>query len=117
MKATDYEGIKALCMRTGGAMLANNTHAYLSPSAVDGVSVDIGIRLHGHLIAYLAEDGRVAIRDCGYVTTVTYDRLAQILPEGWRVGFARGRGTATNLVANTVEYVQAEDWIILCPAG
>ena len=53
------------------------------------------VRLHGHAIVALHADGSVSVRDCGYVTTTTYDRINAFLPWGW---YATRRGGSGRLV-------------------
>lgn len=51
-----------------------------------------GIRLHGHLIAIVYPHA-VFVRDCGYVTTTTYDRLKRLVaPFGAKVYRRKGAG-------------------------
>lgn len=108
--ATDYDGLRKACLRKGGgATIGNNTHALLMDEVV-------GVRLHGHLIAMLHPDGRVAIRDCGWVTTTTYDRLMQLVPAGWRVNRKGGQGT-TSFNKELCSPIFPGEWVILCPDG
>ncbi len=75
----------------------------------------IGMLLHGHKIAILYPNGYVAIRDCGYVTTTTYDRLNRVLPPGWQVSRKGGRGVVWS--DNSAGDIWDDYWTLLVPAG
>lgn len=76
--------------RNGVAKLANNTTAERWCSALVGQSAvamwmedAVLIRLHGHGIVVIKDDGRVFVRHCGYPTVTTFDRIKRFLPRGW----------------------------------
>lgn len=75
----------------------------------------IGLLLHGHKIAILFPDGNVAIRDCGYITTTTYDRLKRVLPPGWEITRKGGQGTAWS--RDDATQVYSAHFVLLCPSG
>ena len=75
----------------------------------------IGMLLHGHKIAILFPNDYVAIRDCGWVTTTTYDRLKRVLPPGWQISRKGGRGVVWS--DNSASDIWGDYWTLLVPAG
>ena len=70
--------------------IGHNTTAMRS--VVNRGQCAFGIRLHGHLIALVYPEA-VFVRDCGYVTTTTYDRLKRLVaPFGATVYRRKGAG-------------------------
>jgi hypothetical protein len=91
LTATEYGAVAERLSRKQGdrALIGNNTTArWAGP-----VGGDILVSLHGHSIVTLHADGSVSVRDCGYVTTTTYDRLSAFLrPLGLLVTRRGGTG-------------------------
>lgn len=84
LSATTYEELHAAACRTAPipAKIGHNTTVEL------GLADPVLVRLHGHPIAKVAWDA-ILITSAGYRTTITKDRLNQLLrPFGARV-FAR----------------------------
>lgn len=73
----------------------------------------IGMLLHGHKIAILFPNDYVAIRDCGWVTTTTYDRLKRVLPPGWQISRKGGRGVVWS--GNSASDIWGDHWTLLTP--
>ena len=84
-------------------------------TVIDGVE-DVRVSLHGHTIAVFAADGRVAIRDCGYVTQTTYGRLSQLVPAGWRIRRNKGQGVVS-FGDDLRSPIFPGEWVILRPDG
>ena len=80
--------------------IANNTVAVRHD---DGVApVHFSVYLHGREIAIVAPS-RVYIRDCGWCTRTTYDRLQRLVaPLGARVRRSKGLGILTKGDGNPI---------------
>jgi hypothetical protein len=70
----------------------------------------VTVRLHGHAIVRLYEDG-VAVRDCGYVTALTYQRINQFLPAGYQANIKDFAGRITNRRTGGYEAVSDDAWL------
>jgi hypothetical protein len=98
LTTTTFDGAKAL-LASGPKTRTIGNNTTIEANTIDLLGREpercILVRLHGHAIVALFPGGRVAVRDCGYVTATTYDRINQFLPWGW---YATRRGGSGSLV-------------------
>ena len=109
MKATTYTAASRLLGSRSEVEVGNNTTAERSGD-------EIVVRLHGHAIIRLLADDTVCVRDCGYVTTTTYDRLNRFAPAGWRLRRTGGGGYAEALRGARL-VVHGDRWLRLESGG
>lgn len=76
---TTYQELDRILVNDRTKTIGNNTTAHRGD---DGV---IYVYLHGHNIVDLHKDGAVVLRDCGYQTVTTKERLNQFCPMPYRV--------------------------------
>lgn len=114
LRTTTYEGaVKLLGDRHERVTIGNNTTIESDWFTTDEHGVNeriVIVRLHGHAIVRLSADG-VAVRDCGYVTTTTYDRINAFLLPGYRAGYKQGRGFVRNAGTGNREAVESDAWL------
>ena len=76
--ATNFQGLDSALGRRDARTIGNNTTA----------ERDFGtilVRLHGHAIARLFEDGSVTVSDAGWQTVTAKESVNQFLPRPFRV--------------------------------
>lgn len=71
------------------------------------------VRLHGHEIIRVHEDGGVSVRHCGWVSVTTFDRIRRFLPCGWTAGFAGGNPCLTNYETGERVPVGGSDFVLV----
>ena len=79
LAGTTYQELDRILVKDRTKTIGNNTTAHRGD---DGV---IYVYLHGHNIVDLHKDGAVVLRDCGYQTVTTKERLNQFCPMPYRV--------------------------------
>jgi len=79
LAGTTYQELDRILVKDRTKTIGNNTTAHRGD---DGV---IYVYLHGHNIVDLHRDGLVMMRDCGYQTVTTKERLNQFCPLPYRV--------------------------------
>ena len=79
LKGTTYYELAALTGSKGFADIGYNTTATFWENG------RVVIKLHHSNIAMVMSSGVVAIRHCDWPTTITMDRLRQLVPTGWRI--------------------------------
>jgi len=79
LAGTTYQELDRILVKDHTKTIGNNTTAHRGD---DGV---IYVYLHGHNIVDLHKDGAVVLRDCGYQTVTTKERLNQFCPLPYRV--------------------------------
>lgn len=92
MSATTYEQALAKLDKPNAAkavVIGNNTTVERNTLNDEDILL---VRLHGHGIVLLHANGDVSVRDCGYVTNLTYQRLHQFVPPGWVANIKQGQG-------------------------
>lgn len=81
LAATTFAGLDKFLGNKSAKTIGNNTTAERDGGPFDPILV----RLHGHEIASLFPDGTVNVRDAGYQTVTTKERINQFLPLPYRV--------------------------------
>lgn len=79
LAGTTYQKLDRILVKDRTKAIGNNTTAHRGD---DGV---IYVYLHGHNIVDLHKDGAVTLRDCGYQTVTTKERLNQFIPMPYRM--------------------------------
>lgn len=79
LAGTTYQELDRILVKNHTKTIGNNTTAHRGDDDV------IYVYLHGHNIVDLHKDGAVALRDCGYQTVTTKERLNQFCPMPYRV--------------------------------
>jgi len=116
LRTQTYEGaVKLLGDSHERVTIGNNTTIESDWMPVEGEEPGVNeqfvtVRLHGHAIVRLYEHG-VAVRDCGYVTATTYERINAFLPPGWTAHRKDGRGYVARRLGSEVESVEGDAWL------
>ncbi len=87
LTATDYYG---LARHLDGARSGRIGHNTTGSLIMHGDRVGVEVRLHGHHIITLWDDGSAIFTMCGWGTVTTRDRLNQLLPPNFSVGQSQG---------------------------
>jgi hypothetical protein len=115
LTATNFDRARTL-LAAGGPkvrVIGNNTTIEVNTYSDEdyGTEPVILVRLHGHGIVLLFANGDVAVRDCGYVTTTTYDRINAFLPAGYGASRRGGSGTLINRRTNERQAISGQQWV------